>query len=152
MENASKALIMSAGILISVLILSLAAYLIATFGSSSAEIQKINEEKIISEFNSQFTVYDRRKDLTIYDVVTVANYAKENNEKFELTEENRGKENTYYISVKLKGNSPENLENMTSSKQNELLKEDLQSQSKYSCTVEISVVTKRVYKVIFKKI
>ena len=118
MENASKALIMAAGILISVLILSLAVYLIATFGSSSAEIQKINEEKIISEFNSQFTVYDGRKDLTIYDVITVANYAKENNEKYELTEENRGKENTYYISVKLDNNF---IENMTVAKQNEYL-------------------------------
>lgn len=148
MENASKALIMAAGILISVLILSLAVYLIATFGSSSAEIQKINEEKIISEFNSQFTVYDGRKDLTIYDVITVANYAKENNEKYELTEENRGKENTYYISVKLDNNF---IENMTVAKQNEYLEKDIKD-DKYSCTVNVSLITQRVYKVTFKKI
>ena len=148
MENASKALIMAAGILIGILILSLAAYLITTFGASSAEIQKSNEEKILSEFNSQFIVYDGRKDITIYDIITVANYAKENNEKYELTEENRGKLSTYYINVKLENKSIENLDLYT---QNEYLKND-KKDDKYSCKVLVSEITKRVYKVEFKKI
>ena len=93
MENASKALIMAAGILIGVLILSLATYLIVDFGSTSAQIHKQNEEKQITEFNSQFTAYEgyKNKDgnwqITIYDIITLAGYAKENNEYYKDVEE-----------------------------------------------------------------
>ena len=38
MENASKALIMAGGVLIGVLIISLAVYLFVSFGQTSAEI------------------------------------------------------------------------------------------------------------------
>ena len=55
MENASKALIMAGGVLIGVLILSLAAYLFVDLGSTSAEITAQNAEKQITEFNSKFT-------------------------------------------------------------------------------------------------
>ena len=85
MENASKALIMAGGVLIGVLILSLMAYLFVDFGSTSAEIHKQNEEKQIAEFNSKFTAYLEYKDknenwqITIYDIITLVGYAKENN-------------------------------------------------------------------------
>ena len=85
MENASKALLMAGGVLIGILILSLAAYLFVDFGSTSAEIHRQNEEKQITEFNSKFTSYEGYKDkdgnwqITIYDIITLAEYAKENN-------------------------------------------------------------------------
>ena len=85
MENASKALLMAGGVLIGILILSLAAYLFVDFGSTSAEIHRQNEEKQITEFNSKFTSYEGYKDkdgnwqITIYDIITLAGYAKENN-------------------------------------------------------------------------
>ena len=44
MENASNALIIAGGVLIGVLILSLAVYLFADFGSTSAEINKKTQE------------------------------------------------------------------------------------------------------------
>lgn len=89
MENASKALIMAGGVLIGVLILSLAVYLFADFGSTSAEVTKQNEQKQITEFNSKFTAYEGYKDkdgnwsITIYDIITLAGYAKENNEYYD---------------------------------------------------------------------
>ena len=89
MENASKALIMAGGVLIGILILSLATYLIVDFGSTSARIHKQNEEKQVTEFNSKFTSYQGYKDkdgnwqITIYDIITLAGYAKENNEYYE---------------------------------------------------------------------
>ena len=49
MENASKALLMAAGVLIGILILSLAVFLFTNFGSASAEINKQNEIKRINE-------------------------------------------------------------------------------------------------------
>lgn len=93
MENASKALVMAAGVLIGVLIISLGVYLFVDFGSTSAEINAQNAEKQITQFNSKFTSY-ADKELTIYDVITVVNYAKENNEYYEGLAE-------YQITVKL---------------------------------------------------
>lgn len=82
MENASNALLMAAGILIGVLVLSLAVYLFADFGATSAEINKQSEQQKIIQFNSQFTSYED-KELTIYDVVTILGYAQENNKYYE---------------------------------------------------------------------
>lgn len=100
MENASKALIMAGGVLIGVLILSLAAYLFVDLGSTSAEITAQNAEKQITEFNSKFTSYEGYKDnegnwqITIYDIISLAAYAKENNEYYEDVENEK-------ISVKI---------------------------------------------------
>ena len=78
MENASKALIMASGILIGVLIISLAVYLFADFGATSAEITRQVEEQKIVQFNSRFTSY-LNKELTIYDIITILGYVQENN-------------------------------------------------------------------------
>lgn len=92
MENASKALIMAGGVLIGILILSLAVYLFVDFGSTSAEINAKNAEQQIVEFNSKFTSYEEYKDkegnwqITIYDIITLAGYAKENNKYYENAE------------------------------------------------------------------
>ena len=82
MENASKALIMAAGILVGILIISLAVYLFADLGGTSAKINKQVEQQKIVQFNSQFTSYIE-KELTIYDVVTILGYAQENNKYYE---------------------------------------------------------------------
>ena len=88
MENASKALIMAGGILIGLLIISLAVYLFVDFGRTSAEINSQNAEQQVVEFNSKFTKYESYKDkddnwqTTIYDIITLAGYAKENNEHY----------------------------------------------------------------------
>ena len=79
MENASNALIMAAGVLIGILILSLAVYLFIDFGSTASEINSQITEQQISQANSKFTIYEGQEDLTIYDVITVASYANENN-------------------------------------------------------------------------
>ena len=100
MENASKALIMAGGVLIGILILSLAAYLFVDLGSTSAEITAQNAQKQITEFNSKFTSYEEYKDsdgnwqITIYDIISLAAYAKENNEYYKDVEDEK-------ISVKI---------------------------------------------------
>ena len=85
MENASKALLMAAGVLVGILVLSLAAYLFVTFGKSSAELHQQIETDRLSEFNNQFTSYEEKEDITIYDVITVANLATDNNKYYQLT-------------------------------------------------------------------
>ncbi len=79
MENASNALIMAAGVLIGILILSLAVFLFSDFGATTREINSKMEEKQLSEYNAQYTVYVGREDVTIYDIITIVNLAKENN-------------------------------------------------------------------------
>lgn len=146
MENASKALIMAAGVLIGVLILSLAVYLFVSFGTSSAQVHKQNEENQLNEFNTQFTSYEGREEITIYDVITVKNLADQNNRQYELDSSTNS---NFYITVKL-GNS---IINNNKVKEEELIKKDTETlQEKlptYSCKVTISPVTGRVKKIIF---
>ena len=162
MENASKALLMAAGVLIGILILSLAVFLFANFGAASAEAHKQNEENQIQQFNVQFTAYQGRTDITIHDIVTVVNLAKSNNQSFGLTEQT---ENNYYITVSAKTTSGNNskMENLTSQELDGLVKSDLNNLvprddgdgitysvlPTYSCNVTINQNTKRVSKVVF---
>ena len=87
MENASKALLMAASILIGVVILTLGVYLYTSFSESANNMKKQMEDNQIANFNNQFLLYEGKTDLTIYDVYTVANLAIESNKKYELKDE-----------------------------------------------------------------
>lgn len=90
MENASKALIIAGIILIGVLLLALMVYFFTSAsGLRSAYSNNINNTRI-TEFNTKFTKYNITKEqyknsngrdyVTIHDIVTLVNYAKEFNE------------------------------------------------------------------------
>lgn len=87
MENASKALLISGGVLIAILLLSLFAYIIRQIGASTAGIYSTLEQHEISEFNQQFINFEGRgvlkntSPLTVQDVATLINLARDNNEK-----------------------------------------------------------------------
>ena len=99
MENASKALIMAGGILIAILVMSLFVYLIVSFGATSDKIHDQNAQTQITEFNAQFTKYQGRTNITIYDVVSVANLA------IDYNENNNTKIEVYLNNDKLTSNS-----------------------------------------------
>ncbi|MBO6244393.1 MAG: hypothetical protein J6O41_07550, partial [Clostridia bacterium] len=80
MENATNALLMAGGILIGILILSLAVYLYMSFGAEARENYALIEQQQIVKFNTQFTKYAGSENLTIYDVVATISTAYENNE------------------------------------------------------------------------
>ena len=109
MENASKALLMAASILMGILILSLGVYLYMNFSATSKQINKQIEENQISQFNGQFLQYDGMIDrdtktgnLTIYDVITIVNLATENNINYQLEKKATNKnESTMYVTVNL---------------------------------------------------
>lgn len=161
MENASKALMMAAGVLIGLMILSLAVYLITSFGSASAEAHRTNERNRINEFNTQFTQYEGRQDITIHDIVTVVNLARSNNETYDLSSQTSNNSN-YYITVNAKIASDgykANMQNLETKDLNEIvtaeissLKEGSSNLPLYSCTVLISPITERVYQVDFQPI
>ena len=100
MENASNALIMAAGVLIGILILSLAVFLFSDFGATTREINSKMEEKQLSEYNAQYTVYVGREDVTIYDIITIVNLARENNNYYK---DFSNYEKNYKVTVKLDG-------------------------------------------------
>lgn len=169
MENASKALIMAAGVLIGIMILSLAVYLFATFGSTSAELHKQKETDQLNQFNSQFTSYEGKEDITIYDVITVANLATENNKYYEFDTNTSMPTNDKvadnYIWVELYGDTGlkgtySYGKDKTNDKINEqydgLINEELKKINNnkrylpiYNCETYISSITGRVYRVKF---
>ena len=101
MENASKALFIAAGVIIALMVISLGVYLFITFGQAASDTHEQVREYQLNQFNNQYTSYQGRTNLTIHDVVTVANMATKNNIYYELATSNRNSNGTYYIAVYL---------------------------------------------------
>ena len=102
MENASKALVMAAEVLIGIMIISLGVYLFATYSKTSKEIYDKQYEQQIIQFNTKYTNYIDKENLNIYDIRTIASYAKHDNES--LSELDRNSEEQR-VSVRFYGNS-----------------------------------------------
>lgn len=84
MENGSKALIMAAEILIALLIISLGVYMFVNFGQSSRTIASNVYGNKRDAYNSHFLILDQRFDITAQEIATAINYAKENNDEYDL--------------------------------------------------------------------
>lgn len=148
MENASKALIMAAGVLIGVMLISFAVYLFSVFGDYSGEVQSQMEARRVEAFNTQFTKYygsEQRENpydsnseksydgpilCTAQDVVTIANLAKDSNTSYgvydddpDYTSDNL---NDMYITVNLLnlGNKGTHIENWDKNKFTNFIKEN----------------------------
>ena len=81
MDNAAKALLIAGGVLIAVLVASIGIYLMKNMGEDTARFYQMMEQSEISEFNEQFMKYDGREDLTMQEVVSIMNLARDNNKK-----------------------------------------------------------------------
>ena len=68
MENASKALMMAAGVLVGVLILALMVTLFASSNEVSSEYEQTKKAEAIQQFNTNFTKY-LGQDLTIHQII-----------------------------------------------------------------------------------
>ena len=158
MENASKALLMAGGVLIGILILSLAVYLFITFGAESKEIYAQMEEKQLTQYNAQYTIYSGRTDITIYDIISLSNLAYENNDYYK----NYGNyEDSYKVIVSLTnaGADPRELQLLDAVAKQSLIEKyngvdangDLESRFTCSSIEYHSTTTGRVSKIIFKK-
>lgn len=162
MENASKALIMAAEILLGVMIISIAVYLFNVFGDYSKETADKIADAQIAQFNNQFLKYTgyrtNEKDelepvkVTIHDIASLANLAKKNNTEYELTKDDYTPEGTtFYIRIDI-GNSEKYVEEYSEQKMIELIKKNalntLTNEIKYyQCAdpnIHISEHTKKV--------
>lgn len=169
MENASKALIMAASILVGIMVISVGVAIFQIFSDFSQEtVQKI-EEKQLAEFNNQFYKYygyieGKRIIVTAHDIVTVGNLAKQNNIKYDLQNETGAKDHTNYIQVRLKVGSKTytNFEKQSETIFNDFLQtyslvEDeegkLTKQKEFICTeIRQSAASKRVIYIAFEEV
>ena len=81
MENATQALIIAGGVLIGIILLSIAAYLGLTMSEYVANTQQQINRNEVNQFNQQFIGYEGLTNLTIQDVITAKNLALEENKK-----------------------------------------------------------------------
>ena len=169
MENASKALIMAASILVGVMIISIGVALFNSFSEfSRSTVQKVEDAKI-AEWNNNYLKYygsytdDNGKvrpiQVTAHDIVSIANNAKQNNINYEFETKQNSDENSYYLQVIVENNK--NFEFATDEEKNKFLKENSLIQNSdgktyetkyYMCTAcNISKITKKVNYIKFEE-
>ncbi len=78
MENASKALLIAGGVLITMIVASFGVYLYGVYHDHSEKMLARMSEKEVSEFNAKFEFYEN-KELTPNDIVSIMNLVVENN-------------------------------------------------------------------------
>lgn len=106
MENASKALLIAASVLLGVMIVSVGVVLFSSFGNSSKDIIAKLEQNKTDEFNSNFLkYYGREAEVTAHDVVTMANFAKQSNRQNGIENVNSYSQNTDYVQIKVDNES-----------------------------------------------
>ena len=86
MENATKALLIAAGVLIAMMILSMGVYLYYSIGSYVERSQEQIAQQELDKFNTQFYNYQAVENeiFSFQDVITAANLAYENNKKYDF--------------------------------------------------------------------
>ena len=133
MENAVKALYMAAGVLIGIMILSLAVVL---FSSLQGYMEETNKQIMFNEvtrFNAKYTKYVDTE-LTIQDIITVAGEAYENNKSYNI-DPNAWNEssNSLYIAIYLENNGRIDQKMGENGEMVELLGNNNASVQKYKC-------------------
>jgi len=84
MENASKALIISGGILISMLVISIGVYLFASYSDVGSSYEQSMAATEIQKFNVNFTKFEGRDDITIHEIITLVEFTKQYKEQTEI--------------------------------------------------------------------
>lgn len=146
MENASKALLIAGGVLIAMLVASLGVYFARNFSDQTARIYEQMESSKRTEFNQQFMAYDSAGEttLSIQDVVSIINLAKDSNKKNELTDSMAPvipeDDTSMYITVKINGTL--NIEKYSDEDINEFLKNEAKltahTPTLYKCAITIN--------------
>lgn len=77
MENASKALLLGGGILIGLIVMSIGVYLFTSYSDNYLPFEQKMEANEIKKFNANFTKFEGRDNITIQEIVTLINFAKQ---------------------------------------------------------------------------
>ena len=152
MENASKALIMAASVILGIMIITFSVFIFGIFKDYNAKNTSQIEEKEDSRFNSEFfKYYENGKDVlkvTPHDIVSIANFAKEKNLKYSL---NEPKENSYYETIDVLTNN-EKIYNFEKKSQDEYTS-FIEQNKIFKCSeIRVNKITKRVEYVKYEEI
>ena len=79
MENASKALIMGAAVLLGIMLLSLMMYVFNKGGEFFTEQDKAKQVQQLQKFNAKWEAYNNNQKLYASDIATLINMAREHN-------------------------------------------------------------------------
>lgn len=79
MENASKALLIAGEILIALLVISIGVFLFVNYAKIGESYEQSRKTDELIKFNSKFTIFAARTDITAQEIITLANYAKSYN-------------------------------------------------------------------------
>ncbi len=154
MENASKALMMAAGVLIGIMILSIAVTLFVSFSNFGRNTYKQVEDAKINEWNSTYLKYygtiteeitknGKIEDVTVpipvtaHEIISVVNSANQNNINNEVTDLIRYDENALYVQVDILNQS--NFEKKTELEKNNFLKNNdlIDAVDEYGRTIKL---------------
>lgn len=133
MENASKALLIAGGVLLMILVMTFAIYMFNRIGGQTSEFYSKIEQSDIDEFNQNFLKYEREykdsEDIQknaprIQDVVSIINFAKNNNSRGVMP-----------VEVIINSNNlGSNLQNLSKDNINTLLKNNIDKRYKIEIT------------------
>jgi len=151
MENATKALLIAAGVLVGIILLSLGVYMFNMMGEFSAKTQERIDGDRIAQFNAEFMQYNGLQNLTIQDIVTVKNYALQNNNQYTgyNVATHRAASNNDYIDVYIIKKSGQS-KLILDANDEVLLKENMDKV--FSCTVTVNTNNGKVNLVKFKEL
>lgn len=100
MENASKAIIMAGGILITLVIVSLLVMLFGQIGNIYSQEDNFKEVEQLEEYNRKFAAYTNIKSLYGSELLSLANLANDYNKKLLDTVGGEGHEGDSYYNAK----------------------------------------------------
>ena len=100
MENASKALLIGAEILIGLAIMTIFVVIINQFGGFARNVNEQISEKEINLFNANFYVVENRFDISAQEIASIINFAKKENDKNNLDiRKDEDRNSIYFIHV-----------------------------------------------------
>ena len=76
MENASQALVIAGTILLAMMILGVGVYLISNYSQVGESYEQTRMTAEIAKFNTNFTKFINRTDITAQEIITLKNFAK----------------------------------------------------------------------------
>lgn len=101
MENASQALIIAGTILIAMMVLGVGVYLVSNYSRVGESYEETRITAEIAKFNTNFTKFINRTDITAQEIITLKNFAKNydtnNGTKTTVNYSGSGKEDIEFI-------------------------------------------------------
>ena len=101
MENASKALLMAGGMILSILLITLLVYAWSLFSKYQSSNDELADIEDVAKFNQQFTNYDR-DDVEGYELISLINKVVDYNHRKSTTGTNDIKNKPITIEILLK--------------------------------------------------